>query len=197
MVMRVGPARLVGLVLASALVAAACTTEPAVTSTTLAASSTTSSTTTLSTTPSAVAETTSTTSMEQRIAEVTEIVREVEFGWFDAIYRKDEKALADVVGGSGERYDIGVELMGDSSFFSRAKAGSRPVIVCEVLIDREDCLAVVVLRRCNGLSRHEAVGEVTGLYSGLARPMARWRSAYLGDEWHEACDDFSRENQLP
>ncbi len=36
-------------------------------------------------------------SLDQRIAEVTEIVREVDFTFFNAIYQKDEQLLADAL----------------------------------------------------------------------------------------------------
>ncbi len=69
--------------------------------------------------------------------------------------------------------------------------------VLEVLIDREDCLAVSYHGDATTFRGPDAVGSDAQLSSGLVPPMARWRRAYLGDEWQAACDDFSRENQLP
>ncbi len=136
MVSRVTPVRMAGLLLTFALVGAACTTEQAAPTTTGATTSTSST----STTTSAVVETTSTTSMDQRIAEVTEIVRQVDFGWFDAIYRKDEAALADVVAVQ-ESFDTRCRVDGRQFVLCRrADPGREPVIeVQELLIDRVDC----------------------------------------------------------
>jgi hypothetical protein len=181
-----------GLVLASVLVAAACTTEPAATTTIVAVSSTTSTSTTTSTVP----ETTSTTSMEQRIAEVTEIVREVDFGWFDAIYRKDEAALLDVVAVQ-ERYDRGVELMGEAGYFVGSPTIQTVIIeLTEILVDREDCVAVAYFGDSSAFRGPGAAGNVEAVF--WPRPSdGKWRRAYLGDEWQAACDDFLRETQLP
>jgi hypothetical protein len=181
-----------GLVLAAVLVAAACTTDPAATSTTVPNSSTTST----STTKSTVAETTSTTSMDQRIAEVIEIVREVEFGWFDAIYRKDEAAFVDVVAVQ-ESFDRGVELMADSSFFVGEPTREADVIeVRELLIDRVDCLAVAIYVDWTAFRGPAGQGDLTVVY--WPRPSdGRWRSAYQGDLWDEACNEFTRANELP
>ena len=175
-----------------ALVAAACATEPApTTAATVAPSSTTSSTTT-----STVAETTSTTSLEQRIAEVTEIVREVEFGWFDAIYRKDEAALAEVVAVQ-ESFDTGLELMADSSFFVGEPTRVANVIeVREILIDRADCLAASIYVDWTAFRGPAGRGDLAVVY--WPRPSdGKWRSAYQGDVWDEACNEFTRANQLP
>jgi hypothetical protein len=181
-----------GLVLASVLVAAACTTDPAVTSKIALNSSTTSNSTTTST----VADTTSTTSMDQRIAEVTEIVREVEFGWFDAIYRKDKKALANWVAVQ-ESFDVGVELMADSSFFvGEPTRGADVIEVRELLIDRVDCLAVAIHVDWTAFRGPAGQGDLTVVY--WPRPSdGRWRSAHQGDLWDEACNEFTRANELP
>ena len=54
------------------------------------------------------ATTTSTTTEEQRLAEVEQILTDLWFGWFDAIYRKDADALWEVV--ANENYHTtGVE----------------------------------------------------------------------------------------
>lgn len=189
--MRVGLVRVVGLVLASVLVAAACTTDPAVTSTIALNSSTTSNTTT-----STVAEPTSTTSMEQRIAEVTEIVREVDFTFFNAIYLKDEVMLADALAVQ-DRYQNGVELMEDDDYFTNPPTRDRIVIeVLEMLIDRADCLAVTYRGDVTAFRGSGAIGELTTVY--WPRPIdSRWRRAYRGDEWQAACDDFARDGQIP
>ena len=54
-------------------------------------------TTTVLATTTIEGSTTSTTTEEQREAEVEQILTDLWFGWFDAIYRKDADALWDVV----------------------------------------------------------------------------------------------------
>ena len=189
----VGRVRGVGLVLACALMVVSCTSKPAATaSPTVVVSTTTTSSTTTTTVP----ETTSTVSVDQRIAEVTEIVREVEFGWFDAIYRKDEQALLDWVAVQ-KSYDIGVELMADDSFFVvEPTLESLVIVLHEVLIDRQDCLAVSYFGDATAFRGDGAEGETIRVL--WPRPSdGRWRSAYLGAVWEEACNVLTRENQLP
>ena len=160
--------RSVGLMLACALVAVSCTTEPAATTTSVVTTSTTSTSTTSTTVP----ETTGTTvSVDERIAEVTEIVREVEYGWFDAIYRKDEAALADWVAVLKD-YDIGVELMADRSFFVAQPTREATIIdVHEVLIDRGDCLAVSYFADSTAFRGEGAEGEDD--HGAVAAPFRR------------------------
>jgi hypothetical protein len=189
MMSRLGQLRNVGLALTCALVAVSCTPEPAATTTSVATTTTTTTTT--------VPETTSTTvSVDERIAEVTEIVRQVEFGWFEAIYRKDEAALLDVVAVQ-ENYDIGIQLMSDDSFFVAEPTQEANVIeVREILIDRADCLAVSMHVDWTAFRGPIGQGDLTAVY--WPRPSdGRWRSAYQGDVWDEACDEFARAGQLP
>ncbi|MGZ8784558.1 MAG: hypothetical protein ACXW1Y_03220 [Acidimicrobiia bacterium] len=192
MMSRLGQVRNVGLALTCALVAVSCTAEPAATTTSVATTTTTSSTTTTT-----VPETTSTTvSADERIAEVTEIVRQVDFGWFDAIYRKDEAALSDVVAVQ-KSFERGLELMADDSFFVAEPTLATTLIeVREVLIDRGDCLAVSFYGDATAFRGDGAMGETIMVL--WPRPSdGKWRSAYQGDVWEEACDEYTRENQLP
>ena len=188
---RVGYVLGIGLGLAFALAATGCTTD-SVATTSMATSTSTSSTSTTSTGP----ETTTTVSVDQRIAEVTEIVRQVEFGWFDAIYRKDEEALLKVVARQ-ESVDQALGLMSDVSFFTGQPISSDLGIeVLEILVDRNDCLAVVFSGDATAFRGSNAVGEVRAVFWPRS-PDGVWRRAYQGDEWQAACDEFSREDQLP
>ncbi len=119
-VSHVGQVRSAGLMLACALVAVGCTSEPAATTSTVTVATTTTTSTTTTTT---VPETTSTTSLDQRIAEVTEIVREVDFGWFDAIYRKDGELARCTWLRCRTGTTLGLELMKDENYFT---ANHRP-----------------------------------------------------------------------
>ncbi|HEY7583952.1 MAG TPA: hypothetical protein VIB78_10080, partial [Acidimicrobiia bacterium] len=85
---------------------------PGPTTTLLASPTTTaeSPTTTQLVTTTAEGSTTSTTTEEQRLAEVVQILTDLWFGWFDAIYRKDPDALWEVV--ANQNYHAtGVEAM--------------------------------------------------------------------------------------
>ena len=62
--------------------------------------------------------TTVTTTAEQRLAEVEELLRDLWFGWFDAIYRKDPDALWQVVA-TTTSYDAGVAAMETMAFTAR------------------------------------------------------------------------------
>jgi hypothetical protein len=192
MMSRLGQLRNVGLALTCALVAVSCTPEPAATTTSVATTTTTSSTTTTN-----LPETTSTTvSVDNRIAEVTEIVRQVDFTFFSAIYEKDEEMLADALAVQ-DRYDNGLELMNDDDYFTQPPTQEGIVIeALTVLIDRPDCLAVSYVGDATGFRGPDARAELTAVY--WPRPSdGHWRRAYLGDEWQQACDVFTRENQLP
>ena len=128
--------------------------------------------------------------------EVAEIVRGVQFGWFDAIYRNDQQALSDFVAVPGS-FDRGVELMGDNSFFiAEPEMESIVVEIRKILIDREDCLAVSYYGDSTAFRGEGAEGEA--IMALWPRPAdGRWRSAYRGDVWEAACNEFTRENQLP
>jgi hypothetical protein len=172
----------------------ACTSEPAATtttSTTVAITTTTSSTSTTT-----VPETTTTVFEDQRIAEVTEIVREVVFGWFDAIYNKDKDALQSVVAVQ-QQFDTGVGAMDNPDYFvAQPTSDSLVIDVKRILADTNACLAVTYYANAEEFRGEGAETERTEVY--WPRPSdGSWRSAYLGDEWSAACELFSREDQLP
>jgi hypothetical protein len=179
-------------VVAGVLMTVSCTSEPAATTSSFAMTTSGAIVSTTTSTP----ETATTTSSDQRLAEVTEIVRRVDFGWFDAIYRKDQNALSDVVAVQ-ERFNRGVQLMGEVDYFA-AQPTMQAVVVDRIgiLIDRPDCLAVSYLGDSSAFRGPGSSAAVTAVF--WPRPSdRRWRRAYLGDEWRAACNDFSRENQLP
>ena len=189
---RAGHVRRVGFVLACGLLSVSCTSDPATTTTTTV----TSTTTTTSTTSTSIPDTTTTVSESQRLSEVTEIVREVDFTFFSAIFQKDEQMLADALAVQ-DRYENGLELMEDENYFTEEPTREGIIIeVQEVLIDREDCLAVSYHGDATVFRGPDAQGEFITVY--WPRPSdARWRRAYRGDEWQDACDAFIREGQVP
>ncbi|NNL13777.1 MAG: hypothetical protein HKO82_08840, partial [Acidimicrobiia bacterium] len=59
---------------------------------------TSSSTTTVEATTTTVADTTTTSlAPDERLAEVARILEDLEIAWYDAVYRKDESVLPDIV----------------------------------------------------------------------------------------------------
>ncbi len=184
----------IGLALACVMAAVSCTSEAGPTTSTSTTAAATGATTG-STTTTSIPKTTSTTSPEQRIAEVTEIIRQVDFTFFTAIFLKDEQMLADALA-VRDRYANGLELMEDDDYFTQSPTREALIIeVKEILIDREDCLAVSYHGDATAFRGPRAQGDMITVY--WPRPTdGEWRRAYRGDEWREACDVFTREGQL-
>jgi hypothetical protein len=130
---------------------------------------------------------------EQREAELEEILTDLWFGWFDAIYRKDTDALWDVVA-TTPFHQAGVEAMTAASFDVAPVAGDLDVVVETILLDREDCLVVL-----NTISMPFLAGAPTNTSVKVMwpDPDRGWRFAtswlYPGDRWQADCDDIVRE----
>ena len=108
--------------------------------TTLLASPTTTTSVAITTTTAAA---TTTTSEDARIAEVEQILTDLWFGWFDAIYRKDADALWDVVA-TTSTHESGVREPWTSLEFVQAPSPENiSITIDDVLLDRPDCLVVV------------------------------------------------------
>src|SRR3990172_3431376 len=108
--------------------------EPPTTSTgPLAITTSTEPTTTVAEITTTVLATTSSTTEEQRIAEVEEILRDLWFGWFDAIYRKDADALWEVVA-TTTQYESGIAAMDSLEFTAPPSRGAIEVDVTEILL---------------------------------------------------------------
>ena len=158
--------------------------------TTLLASPTTTTSVAITTTTAAA---TTTTSEDARIAEVEQILTDLWFGWFDAIYRKDADALWEVVANQNY-HTTGVEAM-DTVVFTAAPAKSAmSVDTHQVLLDREDCLVAVSDIRATFIEGSPTSNQVNVLWSD---PRYEWRFAsawrHASDLWQADCDEVVRE----
>jgi hypothetical protein len=155
---------------------------------------TTQTTTAVAASPPTTAETTSSTSAEQRLTEVERILRDLWFGWFDAIYRKDADALWEVVA-TRKLHDDGVRAMESMEFVSPPTRQGIQVEVLQLLLDRSDCLvvheAVDVTPFRGDVGRFETVGVLWPRTDGTLRVASAWR--YPGDRWIDDCDAVVRE----
>jgi hypothetical protein len=172
------------------------TANPAATTTTTASpSSTTTQPVPASTSTSAVAATSTPTSVVvSREEEVKAILENLWFGWFDAIYRKDEDALWKVVA-TQARHDAGVEAMGMVGLFTTAPTLSgTDVTLNAILLDRADCLVVQHQFDFSGFRGQGAVGETVSVLwpdeHGSWRFATDWQ--YANDLWQGDCDSLSR-----
>jgi hypothetical protein len=166
---------------------------PGPTTTLLAAPTTTpepSTTVAISTT---VETSTAATTEEQREAEVEQILTDLWFGWFDAIYRKDPDALWEVVA-TTTKYDAAVAAMDNLTFLASPDAPSLNVQVLDILLDREDCLVAQSVTEAPFLTGSPSSESVQVLWPD---PLRGWRFAtswvYAADLWQADCDDVARE----
>ncbi|HEY7705143.1 MAG TPA: hypothetical protein VID03_09990, partial [Acidimicrobiia bacterium] len=116
--------------------------EPTPTTSTVQSPSTTTQPEQASTTLTTGALSSSTTQAASREEEVKAILEDLWFGWFDAIYRKDEDALWAVVA-TEKLHDDGVSLMGQPGTFTSAPVRGSSVTGQTILLDRQDCLVVL------------------------------------------------------
>jgi hypothetical protein len=156
---------------------------------------------TTATTPTTAPDTTTTvdaapptTTAEQRLAEVEEILRELWFGWFDAIYRKDEDALWEVVA-TTRNYEAGLAAMETMEFVAEPNPSGVIIVSADILLDRADCL--VVYQRID-VSSFRGAGSITETVTVLwPDPRYNWRRAtswkYRNDLWLQDCDNLERE----
>lgn len=136
---------------------------------------------------------TSTTTAEQRQAEVEELLKDLWFGWFDAIYRKDPDALWQVVA-TTRNHDAGVAAMETMGFIAAPARDGVQIAEFRVLLDRSDCLVVE-----NSVDMTAFRGVVGGSTVSVLWPDDRYgfRFAtswqYANDLWLQDCDDLERE----
>jgi hypothetical protein len=137
---------------------------------------------------------TTTTTKEQRLAEVEELLRDLWFGWFDAIYRKDADALWQVVATS-DFHGAGVAAMDSMEFESAPTQEGVVIPTVEVLLDRPDCL--VAFHEVD-VSSFRGDGAVTQTVSVLwpddrygFRFATGWQ--FKNDLWQMDCDNLERQ----
>jgi hypothetical protein len=136
---------------------------------------------------------TTTTSEEERRAEVEELLRDLWFGWFDAIYRKDPDDLWQVVA-TTQFHEDGVAAMETMEFMEEPSASSFSIEDVEVLLDRSDCLVASY-----EIDASTLVGEARSQSVSVLWPDPRYglRFAtgwvYANDLWLQDCDNLERE----
>jgi hypothetical protein len=164
----------------------------AVPSTTTAAPTSTTTSTATSTSTS----TTTTTSLDPdaRVAEVARILEDLEIAWYDAVYRKDESVLPDIVA-TQRFYDDAVNAMTIADFSAPPSDDTIDVTVYEILLDRDDCLVVYhqldVSRVLTDAEPSDHVQILWPREGGGYRLVTRWSSP--GDLWLQDCDSLSRD----
>lgn len=136
---------------------------------------------------------TTTISEEERRAEVEELLKDLWFGWFDAIYRKDPDALWHVVA-TTRNHEAGITAMETMEFTAPPTRDGVQVPELEILLDRHDCL--VVENSVDMTSFRGLVGELT--VSVLwpddrygFRFATSWQ--FANDLWQQDCDNLERE----
>ena len=172
-------------VLAAVVVAVGVWGQEAPTTTTQAAVVSTSSS--LTSTSSSTSTTTTTSVVVDREAEVEAVLQELWFGWFDAIYRKDEEALRRVVA-TEDAYQDGLTAMERATFIAAPTLHETRVEVLEILRDSPTCLVVwsrvdVSVYRGEGMTS-EAVEVLWPTSDGWAHASS-W--LYPEDLWEQDC----------
>jgi hypothetical protein len=135
---------------------------------------------------------TSTTTTVQRQVEVEALLKELWFGWFDAIYRKDPDALWEVVA-TTQFHDAGVAAMDTMEFISEPTVDGFDISDLEILLDRPDCLVAAYTIDPLLLSEPRA-SFVSVLWPDDRygfRFATDWQ--YANDLWQGDCDNLERE----
>lgn len=157
--------------------------------TTLLASPTTTTSVAITTTTAAA---TTTTSEDDRIAEVEQILTDLWFGWFDAIYRRDPDALWDVVA-TTSYHETGMQAMDGLVFESPPTESGLTILVQDILLDRPDCLVVQNTVSVPFLAGDPVAPSVDVLWAHERG----WRLAtswvHPNDLWLADCDEVVRE----
>lgn len=137
---------------------------------------------------------TTTNSAEARKAEVELLLKDLWFGWFDAIYRKDADALWKVVA-TTQRHDAAVQAMDHLTFDSPPSSDGVIIRNVDVLLDRPDCLVayyeidVSSFRGDGMISTGVAVMWPNDRHG--FRIATEW--VYANDLWLQDCDNLVRE----
>ncbi|MBT8217679.1 MAG: hypothetical protein HKN74_04710 [Acidimicrobiia bacterium] len=160
-------------------------------STTSAATSTSLSTST--TVPPST--TTTTLDAAARLAEVEQILEDLEIRWYDAVFRKDEDALSDIVAVQ-PLYDAAIAAMGSVVFLAPPSEETVEVSVYTVLLDRPDCLVVHYQRDLRPVLGDESLRDLVQVLwpvesgSSMYRLARTWSSPT--DLWQDDCDLMDR-----
>lgn len=160
-------------------------------------------TTTTSLTPTTTTTTTTSTSTasttispEARIAEVELVLEDLWLRWFDAIYRKDEAALSDVVALQRD-YDAGVNAMGSMVFITAPTPGGVTVEVRQLALDHSDCIAAeysLDASLIRGIDEPSTGLQILWPHDGGWRLARNWSGP--GDLWESDCETTDR-SEIP
>lgn len=120
-------------------------------------------------------------------------------GWFDAVYRGDPGALATWVA-TGDLYEAGLEAMASESlrFIAPPTANRVGLQVDDVLLDREDCVVVLMTDRVDRfLDAATQSRTVIGVFwpdgGGRLRMAGRWGAGTPESAWLGQCDHLVRD----
>jgi hypothetical protein len=163
------------------------------TTTTLSTEATTIATQSPPSTSASTEPTTLTTTAEQRLAEVEELLGDLWFGWFDAIYRKDSDALWQVVATS-QFHNDGKAAMNTMTFIAAPTREDVLVGNVSILLDRPDCLVVQQYVDMSGFRGVIGEDTVRVLWPDVQRGF-RFATAwqFSNDRWLDDCNDLARE----
>ncbi|MDH3540021.1 MAG: hypothetical protein OEP52_08510 [Acidimicrobiia bacterium] len=150
--------------------------------------------TTTATTTTTVADTTTTSlDPDARLAEVERILEDLWVAWYDAVYREDDSALADVVAVQ-PMYDAAISAMGRASFLAVPSDETIDVEVYEILLDRPDCLVVHFRRDLRPVLGPDSLRDLVQILwpraDGSYRLARSWSSP--ADLWQDDCDLMDR-----
>jgi hypothetical protein len=150
--------------------------------------------TTTATTTTTVAYTTTTSpDPDARLAEVERILEDLEIAWYDAVYRKDESELSDIVA-TRLFYDAALDAMEVAEFAAVPNDQTVHLIAYDILLDREDCLVVYHQLDLSGIfldsEPTDGVQTLWPTETGGYRLVRLWSGP--GDLWIEDCDLLSR-----
>jgi hypothetical protein len=133
------------------------------------------------------------TTAEQRLAGVEELLGDLWFGWFDAIYRKDSDALWQVVATS-QFHNDGKAAMNTMTFIAAPTREGVVVGNVRILLDRLDCLVVQQYVDMSGFRGVIGDDTVRVLWPDVQRGF-RFATAwqFSNDRWLDDCNDLARE----
>ena len=153
-------------------------------------------TTTSATTTTGVPETTTTSlDPDARLAEVERILEDLFIGWYDAVYRKDESVLSDIVAVQ-PLHDAALNAMeGTIEFVHPPTAETMTITAYEILLDRPDCLVVHFRRDMSGVLVDGFADDGVQILwpresDGSYRLARTWTNP--GDLWQDDCDVLDR-----
>lgn len=151
---------------------------------------TTTSTTVGATTTTAPPSTT--TTVIDREAEITEIVGDFYFAWFDGVYREDAGEI-DRIAGSESVLEQGLRAFGRLAFTGPPSRDAVGVELRNVLLDRPDCLVVSAGIDVRTFIDTDEVMDAVDVFFRVGDQWGRAESfLYEQELWQVTCDYMQR-----